>query len=302
MVVEKSNWNVRGVMMPLITPFKEDLSIDWDGLERLVEYTIDDMGCAGIIPCGTTGESPTLSHEEHNEVIRFVVDRTDGRSPVVAGTGSNSTTEAITLTRTARQAGADATLQVCPYYNKPTQGGLFRHFRAVAEEAGLPVILYNIPGRTSRNIEPDTIIELWEQVPEIIGLKEASGDLTKTMEVLRRTERDTFAVYSGEDLMTFSILCLGGHGAIAAVAHVVGREIREMCEAVGKGDLQRAQEIHFHTIPVVKALFCEPNPSPVKQALEWMRLPAGPLRPPLEALSPDGRKVLRQALEDGGWL
>jgi len=301
-VVQKSEWGVRGVVMPVITPFKEDLGIDWEGLDKLVEYTIHDMGCAAILPCGTTGESPTLSHEEHTEVVRFVVDRTAGRIPVIAGTGSNSTSEAITLTKAAKEVGADASLQVCPYYNKPTQEGIFRHFKSVSEEADLPIILYNIPGRTSRNIEPETTVRLWKEVPQIIGLKEASGDQAKTMEVLRNTDSDTFAVYSGEDIMTFNLLCLGGAGAIAAVAHVMGKEVKEMCEAVWHGDLERARKIHFQTIPVVKALFCEPNPSPVKQALEWMGLPAGPLRSPLLKLSPEGRKVLREALESGGWL
>ncbi len=298
----KTEWGLKGVIVPLITPFKEDLSVDWDGLRRLVDYFVEEIGCDGVVPCGTTGESPTLSHSEHADVIRVVIEQTKKRVPVIAGAGSNSTREAIELTKAAMEAGADATLQVCPYYNKPTQDGIFRHFQTISEAADLPVIIYNIPGRTGRNIEPSTIIRLWAEVPQVVGLKDASGDLQQAMAVFAGTDRDTFQVYSGEDIMTFALLCHGGAGAIAAVAHVVGREVKEMCSAAWSGDLRRARELHFQTMPVVEALFIEPNPTPVKQALEWMGLPAGPLRPPLEAMTERGRAVLRAALEAGGWI
>lgn len=298
----KMEWGLKGVIVPLITPFNADMSVDWTGLRRLVDYYVEEIGCDGVVPCGTTGESPTLSHAEHAEVIRVVIDQTNRRVPVIAGAGSNSTQEAIELTKAAKEAGADATLQVCPYYNKPTQEGIFRHFQAISEAAGLPVIVYNIPGRTGRNIEPSTIIRMWAEIPQVVGLKDASGDLQQAMAVLADTDRASFQVYSGEDIMTFALLCHGSAGAIAAVAHVVGREVKEMCSAVWSGDLTRARELHFQTMPVVEALFVEPNPAPVKQALEWMGLPAGPLRPPLEAMTERGQAVLRTALEAGGWI
>jgi 4-hydroxy-tetrahydrodipicolinate synthase len=300
--MRKLEWGVRGVILPLITPFQEDLSIDWDGLDSLVDYYVDEVACDGVVPCGTTGESPTLSHAEHAAVIRAVTRRVAGRVPVIAGTGSNSTQEAIELTRAAKEAGVDASLQVCPYYNKPTQEGLYKHFKAVADAVDLPMILYNIPGRTARTIEPDTIVRLWGDVPQVVGLKDASGDLHQAMVVLRATERDTFQVYSGEDIMTFALLCHGAVGAIAAVAHVVGREVAAMCHAVWAGDLPEARRLHFRIMPVVDALFLEPNPIPVKQALEWMGLPAGPLRPPLERMSEPAQAILKEAMQAGGWL
>lgn len=298
----KLSWGLRGVIIPLITPFKDDLSVDWEGLDRLVDWSLEDLACDGIVPCGTTGESPTLAHDEHGRVIEAVIRRVAGRVPVIAGTGSNSTREAIELTRAAKEAGADASLQVCPYYNKPTQQGIFDHFKAIADAVDLPMILYNIPGRTSRNIEPSTVTKLWEQVPQVVGLKDASADLHQAMQILRTTDRETFQVYSGEDIMTFSLLCHGGAGAIAAVAHVVAREVKTMCAAVWTGNLEEARRLHFHIMPVVDALFIEPNPIPVKQAVEWMGLPAGPLRPPLARMSESGQRVLRAAMEEGGWL
>ncbi|MBC7294068.1 MAG: 4-hydroxy-tetrahydrodipicolinate synthase [Thermoleophilia bacterium] len=293
---------MRGVIVPLITPFKEDLSIDYEGLRRLVDFVIEEMDCDGIVPCGTTGESATLSHQEHEDVIRVVVEHTRGRVPIIASTGSNSTKEAIELTRRAEELGADATLQVGPYYNKPTQQGIFNHFAAIANATKLPMILYNIPGRTSRNIDPATVVRLWREIPAVVGIKDASGDLHQAMEIYQGTDPATFMLYSGEDVMTFSLLCLGGAGAIAAVAHVVGREVKAMCRAVWEGQLEEARSIHYSIMGVVDALFVEPNPTPVKQALEWMGLPAGPLRPPLERLTPAGQEVLRRTMQAGGWL
>jgi len=301
-VVAKTDWGLRGVIIPLITPFNDDLSVDYEGLDRLVDYFIEEVRCDGLVPCGTTGESATLSHQEHVDVIRAVVQRAHGRVPVIASTGSNSTSEAMELTMLAEELGADATLQVGPYYNKPTQEGLFNHFAAIAGTSGLPMILYNIPGRTSRNIDPQTISRLWREVPQVVGLKDASGDLHQAMDIYRLTEPDTFCIYSGEDVMTFSLLCHGAAGAIAAVAHVVGKEVRALCDAVWDDHLAEARAIHYGIMDVVDALFVEPNPTPVKQALEWLGLPAGPLRPPLERLTPAGRTVLRSALVSGGWL
>jgi 4-hydroxy-tetrahydrodipicolinate synthase len=298
----KIEWNLRGVIIPLITPFKEDLSIDFPGLAELVDYCIEEMKCDGLVPCGTTGESTTLSHDEHVQVIKAVVEQTRGRVPVIASTGSNSTSEAIHLTKLAADVGADATLQVGPYYNKPTQQGLYNHFAAIAQASSLPMIIYNIPGRTSRNIEPQTIARLWEQVPTVVGLKDCSNDLHQTMMIYRSTDPDTFKIYCGEDIMTFSLLCHGSAGAIAAVAHVVGREVKAMCDAVWSGRIDLARDIHYRTMDIVDALFIEPNPTPVKQAMEWLGLPAGPLRPPLERMTAAGQQVLRTAMQAGGWL
>jgi 4-hydroxy-tetrahydrodipicolinate synthase len=301
-VAAKIEWNLRGVILPLITPFNDDLSVDFRGLAELVEYFIDQKGVDGLVPCGTTGESATLTHAEHLEVIKAVVKQTRGRVPVIASTGSNSTQEAVELTLLAETAGADATLQVGPYYNKPTQNGLFNHFAQVARATKLPVLIYNIPGRTSRNIEPQTIIRLWSELPNVVGLKDCSNDLHQTMVIYRGTHPDTFKIYSGEDVMTLSLMCHGAAGAIAAVGHVVATEVKAMCEAVWGGRLQEAISIHYSIMDLVDALFVEPNPTPVKQALEWLGLPAGPLRPPLERMSPEGQGVLRRAMRDGGWL
>jgi len=295
-------WDLRGVIIPLITPFKEDLSVDYPGLAELVEYCIQEMGCDGLVPCGTTGESTTLSNEEHVDVIKAVVQQTRKRVPVIASTGSNSTKEAIQLTRLAEEVGADATLQVGPYYNKPTQEGLFNHFAAIAAASKLPVVIYNIPGRTGRNIEPPTIARLWKEVPTVVGVKDCSNDLHQTMTIYRSTDPDTFKIYCGEDVMTFSLLCHGSAGAIAAVAHVIGKEVKAMCEAVWAGRIEDARVIHYRTVDLIDALFVEPNPTPVKQALEWLGLPAGPLRPPLERMTPAGQEVLRAAMRAGGWL
>lgn len=296
-MVAKVEWDLRGVIIPLITPFKDDLTVDYAGLAQLVDYYIEEMGCDGLVPCGTTGESATLSHQEHVDVIKATVQQAGGRVPVIASAGSNSTREAIDLTRLAEDLGADATLQVGPYYNKPTQEGLFQHFAAIARVSRLPMVLYNIPGRTSRNIDPQTVIRLWSEVPEVVGIKDASADLHQAMTIYRGTDPETFKIYSGEDIMTFSLLCHGGAGAIAAVAHVVGREVKAMCEAVWAGRIDEARGIHYGIMDVVDALFVEPNPTPVKQAVEWMGLPAGPLRPPLERLTQAGREILRAAME-----
>lgn len=301
-MTQKVRWDLRGVIVPLITPFNEDLSVDFAGLAELVDYCIEEMGCDGLVPCGTTGESPTLSHAEHGEVIRAVIRQTKNRVPVIASSGSNSTREAVEMTRSAAEAGADATLQVGPYYNKPSQDGLFNHFAAIAAASDLPIIIYNIPGRTCRNIEPGTIARLWREVPTVVGLKDCSNDLHQTMEIYRATDPDTFKIYCGEDLMTFALLCHGSAGAIAAVAHVLGREVKAMCEAVWAGRLEEARDLHYRTMDLVEALFCEPNPTPVKQALRWLGLPAGSVRPPLEPLTPAGQETLRSAMQAGEWL
>lgn len=295
--------DLRGCHIPLVTPFLEDGSIDEPGLRNLVNHLIEVEKVDGLVPCGTTGESPTLTHEEHGRVIQIVVEETRGRVPVIAGTGSNSTAEAIEMTRHAEQVGADASLQVCPYYNKPTQEGLLAHFRAIAENTRLPIVLYNIPGRTGRNIEPETVVELSKH-ERIVGIKDACGDLTQTMRILELTRggKKPFYVLSGEDALTFPMMALGGHGVICAVGNVIGKEYREMVHLMLQGRLEEAREIHFRTLPVVRALFIETNPVPVKEALNMMGLPAGPLRLPLTPMKPANREVLKEALRKIGRL
>jgi len=290
-----------GCHVPLITPFRDDLSLDEAGLRRLVNYFIDEEKVDGLVPCGTTGESPTLTNGEHDRVIEIVVEETAGRVPVIAGTGSNSTAEAIERTKHAEAAGADASLQVGPYYNRPTQDGILAHFEAVAAATALPLIIYNIPSRTGRNIEPKTIINL-ARLDNIVGVKDAANDLSQTMEILAATGGNgkPFYVLAGEDAMTFSFVALGGHGAISAVANVIGREYTELCRSALAGEFRAAREIHYRTLPLVKALFIESNPVPVKAALAMMGLPAGGPRLPLAPMRPENEAILKEALKAVG--
>jgi 4-hydroxy-tetrahydrodipicolinate synthase len=292
-----------GCHVPFVTPFKNDFSLDEDGLRRLINYLIEEEKVDGLVPCGTTGESPTLDHSEHNKVIEITVKETRGRVPVIAGTGSNSTQEAIQMTRHAEDVGADATLQVGPYYNKPTMDGMLAHFEAIANNTRLPVLIYNIPGRTGKNIEPQTIVKLAE-IDNIVGLKDACADLSQTMEIIAGTKRrgKTFYVLSGEDALTYSMMSLGGDGAISAVANVIGREYTQMCRLMKEGKSAEALDIHFKTLPLVKTLFIETNPVPVKEAMQMMGLPAGPPRLPLVPMKPANREKLRQDLVAVGRL
>jgi 4-hydroxy-tetrahydrodipicolinate synthase len=286
-----------GCHIPLVTPFKEDFSLDVDGLRRLVNYLIEEEKVDGLVPCGTTGESPTLNHEEHNRVIEITVKEARGRVPVIAGTGSNSTQEAIAMTRHAEEVGADATLQVGPYYNKPTMDGMVAHFEAVAKSTKLPVLIYNIPGRTGKNIDPQTMIRLAE-IDNIVGLKDACGDITQTMDIIDGIKRKgkTFYVLSGEDSLTYPLMALGGDGVICAVGNVIGREYTTMVKLMREGKYAEAREIHYKTLPLVKTLFVETNPVPVKEAMVMMGLPSGPVRLPLVAMQPANREKLRQEL------
>ncbi len=297
--MSQHNWS--GIHIPIITPFKDDYSVDEAGLRRLIDYLIEEQQADSLVPCGTTGESPTLTHDEHNRVIALVIDAVASRVPVIAGTGSNSTQEAIEMTKHAEQAGATASLQVCPYYNKPEQDGLVAHFETIAQSTSLPLIIYNIPGRTGRLIEAKTLVRL-AQVDNIVGVKDAAANINQTMELLATTRQmdKKFYVLCGEDALTFSSLCLGGDGAIAAVAHVIGTELHEMMQAFAHGDYKAAQDIHFRTLDIVQALFIETNPVPVKTALEMMGQPAGKLRLPLIPMRPDSREVLRRALHGLG--
>ncbi len=282
-----------GVFTALVTPFRDDV-IDEDTLRDLVEWQID-AGVDGLAPCGSTGESATLSHEEHRRVVEIVVSAVRGRVPVVAGTGSNSTREAIELTRHAKEAGADAALLISPYYNKPTQDGIFLHYREVAEESGLPLVLYNIPGRTSSRIDPETTARL-SRVPGIVGLKEAGGDLGMTSQTILQSAPD-FSVLSGDDALTLPMLAIGVRGVISTTANVAPVEMLAITRAYLDGDPDRARRLHYELLPIMNALFIETNPIPVKTALQILgRMPVATLRLPLTEMRKSNRDQLEAAL------
>ncbi len=284
----------QGVYTALITPFTTSGKVDEQALQALVEEQIG-FGISGLVPMGTTGESPTLTPDEHSHVIERVVAWTKGRVPVIAGTGSNSTEEAIELTQRAQEAGANASLQVVPYYNKPNQEGLLRHFETIAEKTNLPILIYNIAGRTSRNLETETLIRL-AQHPRIVGVKEASGDVSQMMEVLARRPQG-FSVLSGDDNLAFPLMALGGDGVISVASHVVGRELLSMVDACQKGQWDKARQIHFSLLPVFKAMFIDTNPIPVKTALALQGKVQEIFRLPMTPLDADKKEVLRQALQ-----
>jgi len=278
----------------LITPFHEDGSLDLRSLAELVEWQIDS-GIEGLIPCGSTGESATLTPDEHVQVVRHVVEVAGGRVPVVAGTGSNSTREAIELTSHARSAGADGALLISPYYNKPTQEGIFQHFRTIAESVGLPMIIYNVPGRTASCIEPQTTARL-SRVPGIVGLKECGRDLGKTAETIAQSAQ-TFAVLSGDDDSTLALLAIGARGSISTIANVAPAETSALARAFFSGDLEGARKLHYALLPIMKALFVESNPIPVKAALHMLgRIPHSTLRLPLTELQKSNRDTVEAAL------
>jgi len=283
-----------GAMTALVTPFR-DGEVDTRALEALVEAQIAG-GINALVPCGSTGEAATLTHEEHLAVVRAVVRAARGRVPVIAGTGSNSTAEAIRLTRGAEEAGADAALLISPYYNKPTQDGIYRHYAAVADTTGLPLILYNIPGRTGSNITPDTIARL-ARLPNIAGVKEASGNLAQVLEIIDESGPD-FGIYSGDDILTLPIMAAGGHGVIAVGANLMPRAYVELTDALLAGDLERARMQNHRLLPLMMALTLEVNPIPVKTALAMMGQCADEFRLPLTPMSPGARVRLEDVLRE----
>jgi 4-hydroxy-tetrahydrodipicolinate synthase len=276
---------------------QDDGALDYDAYRRLVEWHVAE-GTNGIVAVGTTGESPTVTPEEHCELIRVAVEAARGRVPVIAGTGGNSTAEAIELTTHARKVGATATLQVVPYYNKPTQEGLYRHFRKIAETVGLPMILYNVPGRTVADLGNETTLRL-AQVPGIVGLKDATSDMARAADLLKHAPQD-FALYSGNDDTALALMLLGGHGVISVTANLVPRLMSEMCQAALAGDLARARAPNAQLLPLHMKLFVEANPIPVKWALARAgRIPGG-LRLPLIPLSDAAQPVVLAALKEAG--
>ena len=287
-----------GSMVALVTPFK-DGKVDRTSLEGLVEFHVEH-GTSGIIPCGTTGESATLSHEEHEDVIKAVIKAVNKRVPVIAGTGSNSTEEAVRLTRAAEKSGADGALMISPYYNRPTQEGIYQHYKKVADSVGIPIIIYNIPGRTGSKIEPETLARLSE-IKNVAGVKEATGSVDQAIDVIRLCG-DRLAVYSGEDSLTFSLMALGGKGVISTVANIVPKEMSQLTEACLKGNWERGREFQFKLMPLIRAVFLETNPIPIKTALSLMGKCTGELRLPLTPMSEGALKKMKQAMTDFGLL
>jgi len=288
-----------GSLVAIVSPMHEDGTLDFEALRRLIDWHVDE-GSNGIVIVGTTGESPTVDPEEHVELVRVAVQAARGRVPLIAGTGGNSTREAIELTTHAKRVGANASLQVVPYYNKPPQEGLYRHFRAVAEAVDLPLILYNVPGRTVADLSAETTVRL-AQIPGIVGLKDATGDLARAADLLRRLPQQ-FALYSGNDDSALALLLLGGRGVISVTANVAPRLMRELCDAALAGEVARARAINARLMPLHLRLFLEPNPIPVKWALHRMgRIESG-IRLPLVPLSPPAREVLESAMRDFGLI
>jgi 4-hydroxy-tetrahydrodipicolinate synthase len=285
---------LEGTYTALVTPFRADGELDLDALSALVEWQIES-GVDGLVPCGSTGEAATLSHAEHTRVVEHVVGIAAGRVPVIAGTGSNSTSEALALTRQAREAGADAALLISPYYNKPTQEGIYRHYRKIAEDTGLPLVLYNIPGRTGSRIAPETSARL-SRVSGIVGLKEAGGDLALTSQTLAACEAE-FTVLSGDDSLTLPMLALGARGVISTTSNVAPREMTALVHAWLDGDPAGAREAHYRLLALMDALFVETNPIPVKTALAALgRIPDARLRLPLTEMGKANRELLEGVL------
>lgn len=288
-----------GSIVALVTPMHEDGSLDHDGLRRLIDWHVaEGTDCIAVV--GTTGESPTVSIEEHCEIVRVAVEHAAGRIPVMAGTGGNATSEAIELTRYAQQVGATCTLQVVPYYNKPSQEGMYCHFRAVAEAVDLPVVLYNVPGRTVADLQHDTVMRL-AQVPGVVGIKEATGNLERAAWLIRHAPAG-FSIYSGDDGSAVALMLLGGHGNVSVTANVAPRLMHEMCIAAIEGKLQRAREIHLRLLPLHRMLFCEPSPAPAKWALSRLGRGQPHVRLPLLALTSAGAAQVEQALRDAGLI
>jgi 4-hydroxy-tetrahydrodipicolinate synthase len=289
----------QGAFTALVTPYKNN-SIDEEAYRALIEWQIE-QGIDGLVPCGTTGESATLSHEEHKKVITVCVDQVKGRVPVIAGAGSNCTSEAVDLTRYAKEAGADAALLITPYYNKPTPEGLVAHFKAIASEVSIPFFIYNVPGRTSLNVMPKTVARIFNEIPEAIGIKEATGDLKQVSEVVEECGPD-FIVLSGDDFTILPLMSVGGHGVISVVSNIIPGMVRSMCKAYASKDLMQAKRLHFEMAPLCRAMFLETNPIPVKTSLFMMGKVDKEFRLPLVPMLPENEEKLRTVLSAKGLI
>lgn len=288
-----------GSIVALVTPMREDGSVDYGQLRSLIDWHISEgTDCIGVV--GTTGESPTVSVPEHHEIIRVAVEHARGRVPIMAGAGANSTAEAIELSKYAKSVGADCTLQVVPYYNKPTQEGIYQHFRSIAEAVDIPLVLYNVPGRTVADMQPETVLRL-AQVPNIVGIKEATGNIDRAAWLIKQAP-EGFGIYSGDDPTAVALMLLGGHGNVSVTANVAPRLMHEMCMAAVNGDAKRAVQIHMQLLPLHKQLFVEPNPIPVKWALQKMGRIGPGMRLPLTPLTDNGCAAVEQALRESGVL
>ncbi len=288
---------LKGSLVAIVSPMLEDGSLDLDALRQLIDWHIAE-GTDGIVVVGTTGESPTVDFEEHCQLIRSTAQHAAGRVPVIAGTGANSTSEAIELQSFAQQAGADLCLSVVPYYNKPTQEGLYRHFKAIAEAVDIPTILYNVPGRTVCDMQNDTVVRL-AQIPNIIGIKDATANLERGADLVRRVPKG-FAIYSGDDGTALPLLLMGGDGVISVTANVAPRLMHEMCNAAFAGDMQKARALNNRLLGLHRHLFVEANPIPVKWVLQEMGMIKGGIRLPLTPLSSSFHDLLRGAMEQAG--
>lgn len=288
------------VLTAMVTPFDKDGSLNLTQAKKLARYLVEN-GSDGLVVAGTTGESPTLTKEEKIALFEAVVEEVGGKATVIAGTGSYSTADSIALTKAAEKAGADGVMLVAPYYNKPSQEGLYRHFRAVAESTNLPVMLYNIPGRTAVNILPATVARLAKDVPNIKAIKEASGNLDQVSE-LRRLLPDDFAIYSGDDALTLPILAVGGKGVVSVVSHIAGKRLQEMINAYASGNVTLAAKIHKELFPLIKGMFITTNPIPVKAALNLLGMNVGAPRLPLVEATAEEKEKLSQLLRDAGLL
>ena len=288
-----------GSIVALITPMHEDGSVDYDALRRLIDWHIDEgTDCIGVV--GTTGESPTVSVEEHCEIIRVAVEQARGRVPIMAGTGGNSTREAIELSRYAKKVGADCTLSVVPYYNKPSQEGIYAHFKAIAEAVDVPMVLYNVPGRTVADMQPETTLRL-AQVPGIIGIKEATGNIERACTLIKNAPKG-FSIYSGDDPTAVALMLLGGHGNVSVTANVAPRAMHELCKAAIAGQAKEAAQIHLKLLPLHKNLFVESSPTPTKWALSRLGRCGATVRLPILPLTPAGQTAVEQALRESGLL
>lgn len=290
----------KGAGVAIITPFHEDGSVNYEVFAQQIDYQIEN-GTDAIIVCGTTGEAATLSHEEHLDVIRYCVKHVAGRIPVIAGTGSNCTETAIYLSTEAETAGVDGLLVVTPYYNKATQKGLYNHFKAVADSVSLPIILYNVPSRTGLNIAPDTLIKLCRDVKNIVGVKEASGNISQVAKIMSMAD-GCVDLYSGNDDQIVPLLSLGGIGVISVLSNVAPRQTHDICQKFFDGDVAGSCKLQLEALPLVDALFCEVNPIPVKTAVNLQGREAGPMRMPLSEMEPEHVKVLEAAMKGFGVL
>lgn len=288
----------KGSIVALVTPFTKNDEVDETALRKLVDFHVKN-GTDGIVPCGTTGESATLNYEEHERVIDICVKAAAGKIPVIAGTGSNSTQEAIDMSLFAKKVGADGLLLVSPYYNKPTQKGLYLHFKKIADTVDLPIILYNIASRTAVNIEPETVARLSQDCKNIVGIKEASGSLDQMSRIIALCGKK-LTMLSGDDSMTLPLMAIGGEGIISVVANIIPRDVKALVLAFGEGDLQEAQRLHYKMLPLVKAAFVETNPIPVKTAMGLMGLCEPSLRLPMCEMMPQNLEVLKKALKEYG--